>query len=191
MCLTAIVRRTPVPRHAETARDDTSIQSEKRRVPVRSSGTRLPRTTVHAPGSACGADAQGACRPSVSREPCSPSRPRLSTAAIIRQDRAPRRRPGPSAGAMASLDACIPQLGHKVKMHAWMGAARWRLGMPVPCLTGARSVPPAPRRVPRPACGVARSAAIRASAAGRSGVFTVSTAPLADGRIRRGKSRPR
>ena len=43
------------------------------------------------------------------------------------------------ADAMASLDACVPQPGHKVKMHAWMAAARWPLGMP-----GTRNVPPAP-----------------------------------------------
>ena len=112
---------------------------EKRRVTVRPDGTPLPRPTVHAPGSTCGADAQEARRPNVSRGPCSRPRPRLSAAAIVRQDRAPRRRPGPPADAMASLDACVPQPGHKVKMHAWMAAARWRLGMP-----GTRNVPPAP-----------------------------------------------
>ena len=112
---------------------------EKRRVTVRPDGTPLPRPTVHAPGSTCGADAQEARRPNVSRGPCSRPRPRLSAAAIVRQDRAPRRRPGPPADAMASLDACVPQPGHKVKMHAWMAAARWPLGMP-----GTRNVPPAP-----------------------------------------------
>ena len=133
---------------------------EKRRVTVRPDGTPLPRPTVHAPGSTCGADAQEARRPNVSRGPCSRPRPRLSAAAIVRQDRAPRRRPGPPADAMASLDACVPQPGHKVKMHAWMAAARWRLGMPArhpsrsmpaPRLPGRGTSRPRPLFRPQPA----------------------------------------
>ncbi len=42
MCLTGIVRRTPAPRHAKEARDGASIQSEKRRIPVRPDGTSRP-----------------------------------------------------------------------------------------------------------------------------------------------------